>query len=462
MNIGHLRFLVLLAAISFLPTLAFYYVGEEAIFPITSLEMWHRGEWTRQHLYGLNLQHNPLFNWLIIPAAALAGWEHVLPITRAITVAATLATGAVTGWLAWRLLRDATLAWFAALVYLTLADVLLYRGWLAYVDPLFGFFVFAAIAALWVACEEGRSWLIGVAVASLTCAFMSKAFTAYVFYGTAVLVLSMAPQRRRVLLGPASLVLHVIALLAPALWLALMLGDPGQGTRMFDEILAKLTPKGVFEYLRQLAGFPAETVLRLSPALPLAAYFAWRGRIAIRADVAPHLKIALWIAGLGYLPYWLSPHGAIRYLVPLYPLIGFALALLLWCAGEQAVGLTRRWLIGMVIVKFVAALALFPYYQSHYRGENYALAAQDVIARSAGQPLYTMADTASGLSIAGYIDAWRYPAAPLRWAPDQWGSGFVLTETEDPALGKRAARYQLGGDEIFLLCRGAACGSGAR
>ncbi len=36
MKIGHLRFLVLLAAVSYLPALTFYYVGEEAIFPIAS------------------------------------------------------------------------------------------------------------------------------------------------------------------------------------------------------------------------------------------------------------------------------------------------------------------------------------------------------------------------------------------------------------------------------------------
>src|SRR3972149_6643926 len=94
MNTGHLRFLVLLVAVSYLPTLAFYYVGEEAIFPIVSLEMWHQRDWTQQSLFGLNPLHNPLFNWLIIPLAALTGGEHVLPGTRAITVAATLATAA--------------------------------------------------------------------------------------------------------------------------------------------------------------------------------------------------------------------------------------------------------------------------------------------------------------------------------------------------------------------------------
>lgn len=50
-----------LAAASFLPALAFYYVGEEAIFPISALEMWYHGEPVRRLLFGGDLQHNPLF-----------------------------------------------------------------------------------------------------------------------------------------------------------------------------------------------------------------------------------------------------------------------------------------------------------------------------------------------------------------------------------------------------------------
>ena len=462
MNIGHIRSLMLLAALSFAPALAFYYVGEEAIFPIVSLEMWQRHDWIRQHLFGLNLQHNPLFNWMIIPLAALAGWEYVLPVARAITVTATLATAAMTGWLTFRLLRDGMLAWFAALIYLTLADVLMYRGWLAYVDPLFGFFVFAAIAALWVACEERRPALIGLAVLSLTCAFMSKALTAYVFYGGAALVLMVEPRRRRVLLSAQSLVLHAAAALAPLLWLSLLPGNSGQGTRMFGEILAKIAPRNAVEYLQHLAGFPAETVLRLSPAILLVAFFAWRRRIAVGAEIAPHLKCAMWIALLGYLPYWFSPHGAIRYLVPVYPVIGFALALLLWSAGEQARQSTRRWLLGVIALKFFAAVVLFPYYQSHYRGENYAIAARDIIERAGHHPLYTTSDTASGLSVAGYIDAYWRRADPIQWPPEGWTTGFVLAEEIDSAVGEVSARYKLGGDELFLLCRGAACSSSVR
>jgi hypothetical protein len=340
--------------------------------------------------------------------------------------------------------------------------VLLYRGWLAYVDPLFGFFVFAAIATLWVACVERRPVLIVFAVLSLTCAFMSKAFTAYVFYGGAMLVLMMEPDRRRVLLGAPSLALHAAAALAPMLWLSLLAGNSGQGTRMFGEMLAKLAPRSAVEYLQHLAGYPAETALRLSPVILLVAYFAWRRRIAVSTEFTPHLKTALWIALLSYLPYWLSPHGAIRYLVPIDPVAGFALALLLWSAGEQARLLTKRWLIGMIALKFVAAVFLFPYYQSHYRGENYALAARDIIERASGHPLYTTSDTAAGLSVAGYIDAhWRRDD-PIQWPPAGWSTGFVLAEEADSAVGAVVARFKLGGEELFLLCRGAACARAAR
>jgi hypothetical protein len=33
--------------------------------------MWHARSWFRQPLFGLDVQHNPLFNWLIIPLAVI-------------------------------------------------------------------------------------------------------------------------------------------------------------------------------------------------------------------------------------------------------------------------------------------------------------------------------------------------------------------------------------------------------
>jgi 4-amino-4-deoxy-L-arabinose transferase-like glycosyltransferase len=458
-KVGQCKWLVLISALSFVPAVFFYYVGEEAIFPIVSLEMWQRHDWIRQHLFGLNPQHNPFFNWLIMPLAALAGWEHVLAVARVITIAATLATAAVAGWLAGRLTRDAARAWFAALVYLTFADVLMYRGWLAYVDPLFGFFVFGAIAALWVACEEDRPALIALAVASLTCAFLSKAFTAYIFYGSAVFVLLIS-GRWRVLLGAPSLGLHAIALVAPLLWLGMPSENSGQGGRMLLEMLAKLMPAGPLQYLRQLTGFPAETLLRLSPAAPLAVYFGWRGRVDLQGATRRHARTALLIALICYLPYWLAPVSAIRYLTPVYPMVAIALSIVLWSAGTPALTVTRRWLSGILALKILAAVFLFPYYQSHYRGENYLQTAREIMKISDGHPLFTASDTASGLSVAGYIDAnWRQ-ADPIQWLPENWQTGFVIAEAADPAIGEVSARFQLGGDELFLLCRGTACAAG--
>jgi 4-amino-4-deoxy-L-arabinose transferase-like glycosyltransferase len=458
LNKSGLRWLVIIAALSYAPALAFYYVGEEAIFPISALEMWSGGDWIRQHLYGANLQHNPFYNWLIIPLASLAGWQYMLPVARAITIAATLATAAILGWLTLRLLRDEALAWFAALIYLTLADVALYRGWLAYVDPLFGMFVFGAIAALWVACAEERPVLLVLAVASLTCAFMSKAFTAYVFYATAAFVLLFTQSARRVLRGRVSIVLHVLALLAPFAWLYSVPVNAGQSDRMLSEIVAKLMPAGPLQYLQHLIGFPTESILRMAPALPLAAFFAWRRRISLKAE--PVLAVAASIALLCYLPYWLAPLGAIRYLLPLYPMVALAVAIVLWRAGEPALALSRRWLAGMLVFKLIAVVILFPYYQSHYRGENYALAARDIIVRTAGHPLYVTDVSASGLSVAGYIDAYAHPAPPLMRPPAQWDSGFVIAYEEDAQTGRTFKHYPLAGNNLYLLCRGAACAAG--
>ncbi len=453
-----IRFLLLLAAVSFAPALAFYYVGEEAIFPITSLEMWHQREWIQQPLFGQSLMHNPLYNWLIIPCAALIGWEYMLPVARMLTIGATLCTAAVVAWLARSLTRDAVFGRCAALVYLTLADVLLYRGWLAYVDPLFGFFVFAAIATLWVACAEDRPRLVAVAVASLTCAFMSKAFTAYVFYAVAAFVLVLHAQYRRVLLRPGAVAWHVVALAVPLAWLATLPKNTGQGTRMFNEILAKLVPDSLPAYLLQITGFPLETAARLMPALAIVVFLLWTRRAAPDAPYAQPLRIAAWIAFINYLPYWFAPHANIRYLTPIYPVVALAFACVLWGAWPTSARSILRWLAAAVAVKFVAAVLIFPYYQSHYRGENYAQAARAIIARTAGHALYTTDVSSSGLSVAGYIDAWRYPQyPPLQWTPGQWESGFALAYTPDPQIGKLAERYSLGGNDLYLLCRGAAC-----
>ena len=445
------------AAATFLPAIGFHYVGEEAIFPITSLEMWYHGEWIQQRFFGANLQHNPLFNWLIIALAGVVGWEHVLAVARAITIAAAVGTGLVLAWLCKALYRDTVFAAFAALIYLTLVDVFFYRGWLSYADTLFAFFLFAAMACLWVACLRRSAGLLALAVAALTCAFMTKALTAYAFYGGTALVLLANREHRSFLLSPASWAAHLAGVALPLGWLFLVPDNAGQGGRMFDEILAKLAPAGLAAYALKLTTYTFSTMAQLLPALLLAAYFSWRRRgTGARFDDGC-CRTALWMALVNYLPYWLAPQSSVRYLMPLYPLAGLVIARLLWSAGAQAISVTKRWLVAAIVVKLVIILAVFPYYQAHYRGANYATAARQILGRAAGHPLYTTNDSASGLSVAANIDVLRLPDPPITFPPAQWESGFVIAYTPDPELGKIAAEYRLGGNSIYLLCRGTAC-----
>lgn len=450
--------LYVIAAATFLPAIGFYYVGEEAIFPLSSLEMWYRGEWVQQFFYGASLKHNPLFNWMIIPLASATGWEHMLGVTRTITIAATVGMGGVLAWLCRALYRDAALAAFAALAYLTLADAFFYRGWLAYADPLFAFFVFGSIACLWFACERRSGGVLALAVVALTCAFLTKALTAYAFYGAAALVLLSRREHRSFLLGPASWAVHLVGAVLPLAWLYFVPDNTGQGVRMFAEIVAKLTPTSPAEYALKLVTYPLDTAARLAPALFIAGYYAWRNRAAASRSLDPHCRTALWIAFFGSLPYWLAPQSASRYLLPLYPLAGLVIARMLWEAGAPAVAVTRRWVIAAIALKLVLVLVLFPQYQERYRGRNFETAADDIQRRANGHALYTMSDNASGLSVTAHLDVLRLPAPPLTFPPEKWDTGFVITYTSNPALGRVAAEYRLGGDMLYLLCRGAACG----
>lgn len=442
------------AAATFVPTLFFYYVGEEAIFPKSALEMWWHGEPVKRLLFGGDLKHNPLFAWLIIPPSALFGWEWMLVVTRGITVAATVLSGLAVAGLAQALYANRSFSAVAAVTYLTLADLFFYRGWLAYVDPLFGLLVFASMAALWVACERRSAGWLAAGLLALTGAFLAKALTAYVFYAGAGLVLLLRGHQR-FLLSAVSLALHAAAIVFPLLWFRWFMGSSGQGTRMFSEIVAKLSPESLGGYLLKLLAYPLEALLCIAPASLIALWLLLRRRARAAGD-AQLLTAALMVLA-GFLPYWLAPQSHVRYLLPLYPLAGLVVARLLWLGGESLLAHWRKWLIGLIAVKLLVVLVAFPLYQQRYRGANYAEAARAIIARTAGFPLYTLNVSASGLSVTAYIDVARLPRQPLAFPPSEWSDGFVLAYEPDDKVGSIAEQYRLGGNTLYLLCRGKAC-----
>lgn len=435
--------------------LGFYPVGEEAIFPISTLEMWQQGVWLRQFLYGLDVLHNPLFNWLIIPVAQLIGWEHILAATRLVTIAATLGTGIVLAWLVQRLSGNSNLSALSALCFLSFFDVLCYHGWLGYADPSFGFFIFSAVGLLWIAARENHLGLLVFSVTAITLGFLIKAQTAYIFYATAIFVLFFRRETRTFLLRPASLLLLITVFVLPFIWYALLPHGTSQGGRMAGEILQKLSGNGLLNYLRKLTFYPLEVLLGLFPTAWLAIWLVVRQRARAFSAMPEWVRTGGWMVLLMSLPYWIAPQGGVRYLIPVYPLFALFCAGILWQAGEMWLQRTRRGIYLALALQALIFIVLFPYYQSHYRGENYLLTAQDVQKIAHAQAIYSDDTTATGLNIVMYLDVLRYPKTAVQYPPKQWENGLILSRST--TLGRSVKTYQLGGDQVFLLCRGTGC-----
>ena len=242
-----------LAAASFVFTLSnVQYTGEEAVYPLMSYEMWYHGHLLTPVMYGQDYWRPPLDNWLITMVSMLIGWSHMLVAARLIAALATVGSGLLVGWFAGRVWKERRLAAFAALVYITLGDVLFYDGWLAYSDPLFAFFCLAAMLLGWLAVMERRVGFFAVAVLALSCAFLTKALTVYVFYGVAVLVVTYQTRGWRFLFSWPSWGIHLLALVIPVLWYAMASAGGTMAHGMFDDIISKLqadVPYQVFEHL---------------------------------------------------------------------------------------------------------------------------------------------------------------------------------------------------------------------
>lgn len=461
------------AIASSIPTLWFYLVGEEGILVNASLEMWQRGDWLRLWLYGVDAQHGVFANWLIIMASSVVGWAHAPGVVRAIMIASTALSGLMVAFLVQRLYRNAAIAAavapavapIAAAITVTFIDILLYRGWLGYRDPLLAMLIMGAITALWMAVETRRAaWLLGTLICA-TAAFLTKGIIAYAFVGAAALVFLCQREARTVLLRPVPLLLAAATLCMPLLWSYWTAGDQAHNARMTSEIADKLMPLGVSAYLQKLITYPLDAVLRLAPVSLLVLWWAWRGRSHGPNNLSgllrePPVRIALAIAVVSFVPFWLAPQSHFRYVMPILPLLALVLAVAVCRLGDAAVRTALRWLWAVVALKLLLATVLFPIYQHKVRGENYALAARAVLQRTAGFPLYTQDVSAAGLSVTAYMNIQRLPQPVLTYAPASptpWDNAYAISNLPDEKLGKVAEKYPLAGDTLYLLCRGTAC-----
>jgi 4-amino-4-deoxy-L-arabinose transferase-like glycosyltransferase len=455
---ARIRRYYVLAVLCFAPTLFFYYVGEEAVFTLNSIEMWQRQEFRNTVMYGMlgggGNGRPPLFNWLMIPLTQSMGWIHVLVASRIITVCATLGTSLTVAWLSYQLWRDKSVAWMAALLYLLTADVLLYRGWLAYADPLFAMLVVLAIALTWAACLRSSYWLLAGAVLAAFAALLTKALTVYVFLGICWLVLQSQADYRRFLLRWQAWCLYAVALLMPLLWFKLGSPEVDQHASLLRDIAEKLAVPQWRDYLLRLLSFPLEMFLRLMPASVFIAYVLWRKR---STDDAPPVavRMALWMALLNFLPYWLAPSGGTRYVLPIYALLVLPAA---YFAAHQFARLAvQKWVIGLLTLALVANLIIYPGYQKKVRGQNYARMAEHIVSQHGGFPLYATNVTSVGLSVVAHINSKRPTRPALVWPPTDFKDGIVIAHAESDVAGTLLQTLRIDNDSVLLICRGGAC-----
>ena len=449
--------LLIWAVLSFVPTFFYFYVGEEAVFTLNSLEMWQHQEFKNVVMYGSKSVSGrpPLFSWVMIPVALLLGWENVLVAARIVTVMATIGTSFTVAWLAMQLWRDKFICWIAAVLYLATVDVMLYVGWLSYADTLYTMFIVLSIALTWVACLKNNRKMLVAAFFAAFAAFLTKAFTVYLFLGVSILVLSSDAYYRRFLLSPRALLTYIVGLLLPLLWLKFGTTDLSQGSRMSHDILNKLAAPEIGAYLLRLVSHPAEAFARLFPASFFVAYFLLRQRVVVFRDAA--VRTSLMIALLNYLPYLVMPEGGIRYVIPVYSFVVLAAAYLV--AQNSSPFKIKNWLISMLLIGTILKVLAFPYYQKVWRGENYNLMASEILVRYGQHPLYVVDTSSVGLSVAASINSMRVGQQAITLPPSNFEEGIVIANTPNDLQGTLLTELRVSGkDVVYLICRGVACG----
>ena len=448
-----------LAAASFTPFLFLQYEGEEPFFTIIAQEMWASRDFTHITHLGNEYPRPGLFPWLIIGLTTGLGWENVLIAARAIAVTSTILTGLTVAWLAIRISKDRLTAAFAAAIFLS-GDVLLYRGWLAYSDPVFALFTFGAMACLWVATEERRNDLLVLAALALVGAFLSKVPTTYVFYGTLGLVLLWKHENRFFLFRPVSLAVHAVAIAFPLLWSYGIVGNSYFDAAIGNLLFTTLHPPSWGEYVTDFIAFPFSVTMHLLPASGVAIYAIYSRQFELSRRNRS-IDIAIWTALFSLVPYWLSPYGSTRYILPTFPFFALVMAYVIVLSGKFLSNMMTKLLVANIAIGLVGSLIAIPLYQRYVRG-NYAELARMILAHVGEEPIYANDVTTVGLSLVANLNTMRPSRIPIIWPPQNFSSGYVLAREVDPSLGEISLTFSVGRNADgkrtrYLLCRGPAC-----
>ncbi|HVV68407.1 MAG TPA: hypothetical protein VHE99_05165 [Gammaproteobacteria bacterium] len=446
------------------------HIKEEGRYTIASMEMFYNHYYWQPTTYGAHYRRPPFFNWLTLPIMHWIGAQNVLVASRIVAASGTVLLALMLWFFSLHLFKNKVFAIFSVAVLFS-GDFLLGKAWVAYPDTWFAFFTFTAISCMWISIKEQRPLFWIPIPFVLFAALLTKAFTCYIFYATALLVVTIGlgwSKNWRYLLKPASILAHALVIILPLTWfllpestgLAGMLGDVS-GSMAQPEQFTWLG------YFLKILSTPFSFIYLLLPIDILVLYCLYRYKKyptiqpVTRLD-GQSIKLLIWIIVLSILPYWFSTAHLLnpRYLFPLLPMIAIVLAYCVWRAGEKMVGFAILILIFELFLKCILVILIS--HPGKFTSVDFSL---DQIANDALKQSQSYAnliyvsdfdDGGYGVNIASKINIIRWPQPPLTTAPEPLTKGCVLSQVNSTKWGVVPKVYHVNngrGKPIYVYCK---------
>ena len=447
-----LRLVVLLSCASFIPSLLLPHIGEEGVYTISSFEMCYKKEFLQVILYGGGYPRPPLYNWCIIALNFIT--KDYLIAARIVSILSTIGMAIVVAFLTSRLWKKKHLGLLASSIFLS-GDILLRRGWLAYSDPIFSFFVFSSMALLWLAVDSSCYKKLFYSLLCVIAGFLAKVHTSYIFYAaTGTIFIWRYPEKRRFLLSIKAWLIYIPAIIFPWFWTNYIVHS-GSIASSIDNIGHLFVLDSILKYIFKIGIYPLEIIFRTLPISLVVISFIFLQRRRIKEIIDPTVITIGLIFLINFIPYWLSPYSYIRYLMPLYPFIAMAYAYIVYQGGQSLLNVSIRWLSIGVFINFIVMFFWYPYDQTVRKGDAKAIA-MDIMQIVGEQPLYTNNSGSGGLRITAELNKLRKNLPPLHYIGKSY-NGYVIVNKPTDLAGSLSATYKLGGITVYLMCNGQHC-----
>ncbi len=437
------------AAFMLLPLPVMQYIGEESWYTLSAYEMHIHHNWWYQTLLGFDLSKTPLFNWFIIAASQITGWAHLEIAPRLVSVFSTWASAVVVFKLACRFFpQHANVGWLAALIYLTMGEVSFWYGWLGYADNTFGFFIFSAIATMWIAIEDKKPLWFVASLCLISIAFLVKNISCYAIFSLAGIVLLQRHHQWRLLIKPAFLLPGLLAASIPLIYQSLFIPSGSNTEGAILHAVLNFKGYGLLDYVYHWISYPTLFLARGFPVTVLLIWYFWRKKQ--RYDMDANLRTLVWLLLICLAPFWLSAGATPRYLIPFYGLLallvtGFTLQL-----DQKKYQQVFQVLLIIIAVKIPYSFGILPYIKDWRPERDIVAVVEDIMQTTNGKPIRTRNDVSTGLSIGAYINVRTPPEQFFRWYDGKEKQVYILTEVKDPKFGTLVKYYHLQGNHTYL------------